>query len=113
MNRVLSGLRAWVVQRMSAVYLALFVIYVALHTLLAPPGDYGAWRQWIGEPGMLLAVSLAYVALLLHAWVGIRDVVLDYIHPFILRLFVLFAIALFLVGCGLWAGLVLLKVVLV
>jgi succinate dehydrogenase / fumarate reductase membrane anchor subunit len=44
---------------------------------------------------------------LLHAWVGVRDVVLDYVHPLGLRLAVLGAAVAGLVFLGLWTALIL------
>ena len=52
--------------------------------------------------------GLFAIALLLHAWVGIRDVILDYIHHFVLRIFFLTAVACVLIGCGIWLAKILL-----
>ena len=52
---------------------------------------------------MTVASALFILAVLLHGWVGMRDVVLDYIHSLRLRLTVLSLIALIFIGCGLWA----------
>ena len=107
MSRTASGLRAWVVQRVSAVYLALFFVYLIVQWLAAPPVDYAAWRAWIGHPLMNVASLLFVAALLLHAWVGLRDILIDYVHPTALRVSLLAAIGLGLLACGLWAATVL------
>ena len=53
-------------------------------------------------------MTLLFVAaLLIHAWVGIRDIILDYVHPFGARLVVLSLFALMLITSGLWAARVL------
>jgi succinate dehydrogenase / fumarate reductase membrane anchor subunit len=55
--------------------------------------------------------SAAFVlAVLLHAWLGMRDVVLDYVHRLWLRLLLLPLIGLLLTGSGLWAFHILLPV---
>jgi succinate dehydrogenase / fumarate reductase membrane anchor subunit len=108
MSRTATGLRAWVVQRATAVYLGLFLIYLLAHWLVAPPPDYAAWRAWIGHPLMGTAFLLFVVALLLHAWVGMRDILIDYVQPTALRIGLLAAVGLGLAGCGLWAAVVLL-----
>ena len=46
------------------------------------------------------------LALLAHAWVGIRDVVLDYVRPLPLRLFLLSMIVLALALLGAWVVLI-------
>jgi succinate dehydrogenase / fumarate reductase membrane anchor subunit len=45
---------------------------------------------------------LFVVALLIHAWVGIRDVLIDYVHPIMARVTLLSLFAIGFVGCGLW-----------
>lgn len=107
MSRTASGLRAWVAQRVSAIYLALFFVYLIVQWLVAPPGDYAAWRAWIGHPVMSVATLLFVAALLLHAWVGLRDILIDYVQPTAVRVSLLAAMALGLIACGLWAASVL------
>jgi succinate dehydrogenase / fumarate reductase membrane anchor subunit len=102
MSRRSSGLQAWVVQRVSAIYLALLFPYLILHFLCAAPADIEAWRGWIAQPLISLALALGLVSLLLHAWVGVRDIFFDYVHPFGLRLSLLVLTAFGLLACGLW-----------
>ena len=108
MSRTATGLRAWVVQRATAIYLGLFFVYLLAHWLIAPPADYAAWRAWVGHPLMGTALLLFVVALLLHAWVGMRDILLDYVQPVALRDGLLAVVGLGLVACALWATVVLL-----
>jgi len=103
----LQGLQAWVVQRVTAVYLALFVL-VALGVLLGAPADAAAWRALVTHPFALLALALFYLALLWHAWIGVRDVFVDYLHVLWIRLAAYVLLAAFLIGCGLWVARVLL-----
>jgi succinate dehydrogenase / fumarate reductase membrane anchor subunit len=98
-----SGLRAWVIQRLSAIYLALFTLVAAAAFLLAPPQSYEAWRATVAQPWIQLASALFILALVAHAWIGLRDVVMDYVKPVGLRLLVLFAIVLVLGASALWA----------
>lgn len=43
-----------------------------------------------------------FAALLAHAWIGVRDVILDYVHPVAIRFFALAVLALGLTGAGFW-----------
>ncbi|MGD8568790.1 MAG: succinate dehydrogenase, hydrophobic membrane anchor protein [Gammaproteobacteria bacterium] len=108
-----AGLRAWVIQRLSAVYLALFTLYALTSFLLRDSNRYDQWLEWISHPVNNIATGLFMLSLLLHAWVGARDIVLDYIKPFGFRMFKLAALMLFLVAMGLWGLKVLLSVVIV
>lgn len=103
MSHRADGLRTWLLQRISAVYLAVFLVYVLVHFLRYPHPDYVAWHGWLTGPAVSIAAAGFVLALLIHGWVGLRDVVLDYVHPLGLRLSVLTLIACLLIGCGLWA----------
>ena len=104
MSRKASGLKAWALQRVTAIYIGLFGLYLLLTLLTAAPVDYAAWRDWFANPVMGIATLVFVVAILLHAWVGIRDVVIDYVWNTAARVTVLAVVALVLVACGLWAS---------
>ena len=104
MSRQASGLRAWALQRISAAYLGLYIIYLIGLFLFAPPTDVVAWRGWIADPVHGVGLSLFFVALLIHAWVGFRDVLIDYVQPFLTRVSLLTLLGIGLIGCGLWAA---------
>jgi succinate dehydrogenase / fumarate reductase membrane anchor subunit len=103
MSQPALGLRPWLLQRISAVYLAGFLLYVAGHFLLQPYPGFAAWQAWLGHPLMRLAGSGFILALAVHGWVGLRDIILDYASGVGLRLLLLTLIGLLLGGCGLWA----------
>jgi succinate dehydrogenase / fumarate reductase membrane anchor subunit len=99
---VLTGLRAWLVQRASAVYLLFFIVFFIGRFLVAPPHDFESWRGWVAQPAVAIAILAAFAALLFHAWVGLRDVMLDYVKPVALRAPALALVAGALIGIGLW-----------
>ncbi|AMM24489.1 hypothetical protein AX767_09090 [Variovorax sp. PAMC 28711] len=84
----------WLIQRLSAVFMLVFIGFVLAHFLVDPPGSYQAWRSWVGYPGVSVATFVFFAALLTHAWVGLRDVTLDYVKPLAARVAVLALIAL-------------------
>lgn len=102
MSRKASGLRAWALQRLTAIYIALFTLYLVAVLLFSAPGDYQAWRGWLGGPLVSVALLLYVFSVLLHAWIGVRDVLIDYVHPIAIRAALLGAVALGLVSLGLW-----------
>ena len=104
MSHLLSGMKAWALQRLTAIYLGLYVIYFVAELLLAKPADAAAWQQWLGHPLMSIATLVFILALLLHAWVGMRDIFMDYVHPLGLRMVLMALLLLSLIGFGLWAG---------
>jgi succinate dehydrogenase / fumarate reductase membrane anchor subunit len=100
--RTSSGLRAWVIQRFTAVYLLAFTVYSTVAIFLSDLSDYTHWKGWVASPLNNNAIALFTLALLLHAWVGIRDVVMDYVKPFALRFALLVAVAMLLIAMSLW-----------
>lgn len=104
MRRPLSGLRAWLVQRLSAVYMLVFVVLLLLHFLLDPPRTHGAWQGWVARPEVGVAILVFFAALIVHAWVGLRDVILDYVRPVALRATVLSLLGFALIALGVWVA---------
>jgi succinate dehydrogenase / fumarate reductase, membrane anchor subunit len=76
-----TGVKAWWIQRASAVYMLAFVIFLLATFALDPLHDYAQWRGWVGRPSIKVALATFFAALLAHMWVGLRDVLLDYAKP--------------------------------
>jgi succinate dehydrogenase / fumarate reductase membrane anchor subunit len=98
-----SGLGEWLLQRLSALYLAGFLLWAVLVLAVAPPPEYLAWKAWFSGNGVRLAFALCFLSILVHAWVGMRSVFLDYLKPLWLR----FAVQIFfffgLIALAFWA----------
>jgi succinate dehydrogenase / fumarate reductase membrane anchor subunit len=99
---VLEGLRPWVIQRVSAVYIVLFILYASYSFFTADIVAYDAWKNWLYNPFNTTVVGIFVIALLFHAWIGMRDVILDYVHNIMLRIFILALLMGVLIGSGLW-----------
>jgi succinate dehydrogenase / fumarate reductase membrane anchor subunit len=103
MSRQTHALGAWLIQRFSAVYLAGFLAYLVIHFLTRQTHGYDAWRVWLAQPAVALASAGFMLALVLHGWVGVRDIILDYIQSLGLRLLLLALSGTLLAASGLWA----------
>ncbi len=104
MSGRLQGQRAWLLQRLTAVFMCAYVLYFLAHMIVARPAGYAEWSAWLRAGGpMAIATTLFFGALLLHAWVGGRDIVLDYVHCLGLRVGMLFVLALLLLSSAVWA----------
>mgnify|MGYP000343349145 CR=1 FL=1 len=106
----MSGLSAWLIQRLSALYLGAFTVYALVRLAMVDSWSHEAWNDWLAAPLNAVTLWLAALALLLHAWVGGRDVLLDYVHPLGLRLAMLTVLAGWLLGSGIWFTAALLEV---
>ena len=93
-----NGVRDWLWQRVSAVILAVYTLFILGFIWFTPQLDYVAWFQLFQGIGVKLFTILAALSLLTHAWVGMWTILTDYVKPAHLRLIleVLVIIALFL-----------------
>jgi succinate dehydrogenase / fumarate reductase membrane anchor subunit len=96
------GVRDWLVQRVSAVVMALYTVIFAGAFAAARPIDFATWKALFSQGWMRVATLLFFVSLFLHAWVGMRDIVMDYIKPAGLRLALHVLVILVLIGCAGW-----------
>ena len=102
MSRAAQGLRAWLLQRFTAIYLAVYLLVLVFLMTYRGGFTYAEWHSLFGQPGMGVATALTALALLLHAWVGVRDVLIDYVHAIWLRLLFMAVTALMLLASLLW-----------
>jgi succinate dehydrogenase / fumarate reductase membrane anchor subunit len=104
------GLRDWLAQRVSAVILLVYTLILLGAIVFGPELSYGTWAGLFSNVWMKVASMLAVVALIWHAWVGVRDIYMDYIKPTGVRLFLQVATVLALVGYACWAAIILWRV---
>jgi len=74
-----SGTRDWIVQRISAVILAVYSVVLVGFFLLHGNVDFFEWASFMNGLPMRLFSLVAIIALAGHAWVGIWTVLTDYI----------------------------------
>jgi succinate dehydrogenase / fumarate reductase, membrane anchor subunit len=97
------GFRDWLSQRATAALMALFTLVLLAQVLFGAKLGYLRWSQIFSPQWMKALTFVTIVALAYHAWVGMRDVWMDYVKPVGVRLALqVFTIA-WLVGCLGWA----------
>ncbi len=97
------GLKDWLSQRITAVLMALFTVVVLVQVLLPGEIGYDKWAGIFASQWMKVLTFTVIVAMLVHAWVGVRDIWMDYIKPVGLRLALQVFTMVWLVGCAGWA----------
>ena len=96
------GLRDWLIQRVSAYFLAVYIIGLLFFVIMNSPLDYTTWSALFDHIGMKVASSIAILTVVLHAWIGIWTVLTDYVNPAWFRLIVHFLVVAVLLGCLIW-----------
>jgi succinate dehydrogenase / fumarate reductase membrane anchor subunit len=97
------GMRDWLSQRITAVLMALFTLVLLVQLLLPGPLGYERWAGIFAAQWMKLLTLTVVVALGWHAWVGVRDIWMDYVKPVGLRLALQVGTIVWLTGCTGWA----------
>ena len=105
-----SGLKAWVTQRLTALYLGVYILGFVGYLWVAPPASYLDWLNWLQQPTMQIAMVLFFLSLVLHVWVGVRDILMDYVHGLVWRSVLLTMILLFLIVMMFWSIKVILQI---
>jgi len=80
------GMRDWLAQRLTAVVMVAYSLVLAVVLVRGEPITYSVWRDLFAEGWMRVATLVFAVSLVWHAWVGTRDILMDYIKPDGLRL---------------------------
>src|SRR6266550_611628 len=75
-----DGLGEWRLQRKTAVALIPLGFYFVASMVRLATSDEITAAQWLGSPVPALLTILFVIALLMHAVVGLRSVLLDYVH---------------------------------
>ena len=73
-------------QRITAVVMAVYTLLVIAIALYSGGIDHARWQALFGNTAFRIATLLFALALLWHAWIGMRDIWMDYIKPTALRL---------------------------
>ena len=97
------GLKDWLVQRITAVIMAAYSLFLGLTILRRLPLNQEDWKA-LFSPQWFRVVTLVFLlSLFWHAWVGMRDIVMDYVKPTAIKLALETLIVLALVVYAFWA----------
>lgn len=106
-NRIVTGahygLRDWLAQRVTAAVMAVYVLVVASYLLMQPSLGYDTWIELFSGNPMRSFSLLFLLSLFYHAWIGVRDIVMDYVKPASVRLLIHVLVILALVLYAIWS----------
>lgn len=97
-----SGLRDWVVQRVTAVILGAYLVFMIGFFAMHPNLQYQDWHSLFASNYMKLGTLFMLGALSLHAWVGVWTILTDYVKPVFLRFFLEIVVILALIAFFVW-----------
>lgn len=97
------GLLDWLAQRVTAAVMVVYILLLAALLLVSPPHDYPAWKALFSNQWLRIASFLFLLSLYWHAWIGMRDILMDYIHATSIRLTIEILIILSLLFYSVWS----------
>ena len=105
-----SGLSDWLLQRVSAVVLTVYLLFIVAYLLLSGDVNYSDWKALHGHFLVRLLSLFAVLSLAAHAWIGLWAVLTDYVtvrllgpRATVLRIFLQLSMIAVTLACVVWA----------
>ena len=98
------GLKDWLAQRVTAAVMATYTIILLACFFRANAFSYEGWSGLFAHQWFKVATFVTFVSLFYHAWVGMRDIWMDYVKAVSVRISLQVATILWLVACAGWAA---------
>jgi succinate dehydrogenase / fumarate reductase membrane anchor subunit len=96
------GWKDWMIQRVTAVVMVVYSILILGFFLVHGAVAFADWKQLFQNQFVRILSLLFFLAVFYHAWIGVRDVLMDYIKPLSIRLSLQVVVCLFLIVCSIW-----------
>ncbi len=107
-----SGTHHFVLQRLTAIALVLFITFMMASLLSHVASDYGTVAAWLHQPLVALVVGLFVLTAFFHLKLGLQVVIEDYVHTTATKIMSLVALNFFAVLGGGFGLLCVLKIAL-
>ncbi len=101
------GTGDWLLQRLTAIVMAVYTVVLVAMLVARRPSTFERWSEMFASGFFRMATFIAVAALLYHAWVGVRDIVMDYIASTRVRLAAQTLVGLGLLACLAWSAAIL------
>ena len=98
------GLRDWLLQRLTAVVMAGYTLFVPFYLFMRPVRGYAEWNLLFSHTWFQVGTMLFMTALIYHAWVGMRDILMDYLRATGVRLAAQCAVGFALIFYVIWSA---------
>ena len=97
------GWQDWLAQRVTAVIMVLFSVVIIGFFMFKGGVNYAGWKELFRSQLFRILALLFFLSVYYHAWIGIKDVLMDYIKPAGIRVGLQVAVLLFLLACSIWS----------
>lgn len=104
------GIGAWLQQRITAVIMVIAIFQVFVFLILANEvidSNFITWQQFFSFIFVKIFTQIVFLAVMIHAWIGMRDVVMDYVKSYSARVTLFSIIVVWLIGCAIYSAVIL------
>lgn len=102
-----TGLRDWLIQRVTAVFLTFYSLFLFFYVVFHKDFSYESWVALFLTPWMQISTLFALLCIALHAWIGLWTVCTDYLKCTAIRYLVLTGIVIALFSYLVWGIIIL------
>lgn len=96
------GMRWWLSQRLTALLMTIYLVGLMGAYLFVQPQGFDAWHAFTAYWLFRCGTFIFFVCLTMHAWLGVRDVLRDYVFNKTLRAYMQFAVDVALILELIW-----------
>ncbi len=96
------GMRLWLSQRLTALMMAFYIIALIILLLITQPAGFTAWHAFISPIWFRLTTLVFFICLFMHAWLGVADVLKDYVFNKTLRAYMQIVVDTLLIAYLFW-----------
>ena len=101
-----SGVQDWWLQRLSAIFMLVYVVILSYQLISADGINYYSWSAIFSTTWMQVMTFLTVLAISIHAWVGLWIVSTDYINPIAVRNAFQAIVLIVCLGIVAWTGMI-------
>ncbi len=101
------GMRLWLSQRLTALVMAIYILLLVILLLILQPENFEAWHDFLSPIWLRLTTALFFMCLFMHAWLGVADVLKDYVFNKTLRAYMQIVVDILLLIYLFWLGFIL------
>jgi len=97
------GAGGFLMQRLTGVVIGVYALILFAMVVFGDAGGYVGWARLFVPVWMKVLTLVAFLAVLYHAWIGIRDIWMDYVKPVWVRVTLQTLTVLWLIACAVWS----------
>ena len=100
-------MRIWLSQRLTALVMAFYIILLVVMLLIMQPAGFAAWQDFVSPIWFRLLTLIFFMCLFMHAWLGVADVLKDYVFNKALRAYMQIVVDILLLVYLVWVSIIL------